>query len=835
VSAPREEKPAERSAADGKEESAPGEALPADAPTEGQSVQQLKAELQGVITQIQAARKAAPRERASELGIDEKEFGKRLTLLEDLENVIRRRMTLLKRLADARKTMAGVDKQIEEFQPVKLETEPPFEVALLDSLRDELATVRIEAESDALSLETEAASVEQAAESLEEAERSRRQLRDQLEQAEEDAARGPLSWQLALAQLTERIAGHELSRAKAQHNIAQIETRSNERRIELLEAKIAYVNQNVRFTRQELTKHRAELDARRDELERQLRELRRADQANQARLEEAREALRGARGEEEIRRRTEALAAREALAQASSRGVELRQERVNNLAKREALWEQRFALTQSPSEADLAQWQRAARSTLEEIGRRREDVERRLQTLRTTKLDIENRLSSWDPSLGDKSEVELRLSALGNHEQHETDYLASLLRLERLAQRVADEVQAERRLDSWRKYRARFFYLAKDLWQRELLVIDDRSLRLGQLLRAALVFCSVMLIAWVGRIVIRRTLLRHLRARAETSETLVDDSLLAVARRTKRVFVTLMAIYLALMTLPLSDTSRGILNSIAIIVVTAQVAIWANATIKGFIDKTKKRRMEEDPSAASAFGLMGFFSQVAIWSAALLLILTNLGYEIGPLLAGLGVGGVAVAFALQSILGDIFCSIAIVLDKPFVLGDFIIVNDFLGTVENIGIKTTRLRSLSGEQIIFSNADLIGSRVRNFKRMYERRVVFTFGVIYETPLDKLQQIPLTVRSIIDGIDQTRFDRGHFKEYGDFSLNFEVVYYVLAPDYSLYMDIQQHINLRLFAAFQQAGIAFAYPTREIIVRSGGAPKLTEQPHAESLPRG
>lgn len=356
----------------------------------------------------------------------------------------------------------------------------------------------------------------------------------------------------------------------------------------------------------------------------------------------------------------------------------------------------------------------------------------------------------------------------------------------------------------------------QEYWQRELFVIGDRAFQLGQLIRAVIAFCLVMFVAWVARAVLRRTLLRHLEAHAEASETLLDDTLLAVVRQTKPIVVILLAAYLALITLPLSETSLSFLRKSAMVVMTIQAAIWANAALAGMLDKTVKRRAEKDPEAASAFGLMGFFARVAIWSTALLLVLSSLEYPIGPLLAGLGVGGVAVAFALQNILGDIFCSIAIVLDKPFVLGDFIIVGDSMGTVENIGIKTTRIRSLSGEQIIFSNADLLGSRVRNYKRMYERRVIFAFGVVYEIPLDKLKQIPQTVRTIIESIEQTRFDRAHFKEYGDFSLNFEVVYHVLVPDFTAYRDIQQEINLRLFETFRQTGISFAYPTREIIMR-------------------
>jgi small-conductance mechanosensitive channel len=214
-------------------------------------------------------------------------------------------------------------------------------------------------------------------------------------------------------------------------------------------------------------------------------------------------------------------------------------------------------------------------------------------------------------------------------------------------------------------------------------------------------------------------------------------------------------------------------------------------------------------------GALGFIVQMGLWSAVVLLALDNLGVDITALVAGLGVGGVAVALAVQNILGDLFASLAIVLDKPFVLRDFIIVGDLLGTVEHIGLKTTRVRALSGEQLIFSNADLLSSRIRNFGRMFERRVVFQIGVTYQTPRGKLEAIPGIIRDAITAQDGTRFDRSHFAAYGDFSLNFESVYYVLSPDYNRYMDIQQAINLRIHERFEAEEIEFAYPTQTLFL--------------------
>jgi len=173
--------------------------------------------------------------------------------------------------------------------------------------------------------------------------------------------------------------------------------------------------------------------------------------------------------------------------------------------------------------------------------------------------------------------------------------------------------------------------------------------------------------------------------------------------------------------------------------------------------------------------------------------------------------GSAVALAVQNILGDLFASFSIVLDRPFVMGDFIIVGEHLGTVEHIGLKTTRLRSLSGEQLVFSNTDLLGSRIRNYKRMAERRVVFSLGVLYQTSPEQLEKIPQMIRDIVEAQTPVRFDRAHFKEYGASSLNFEIVYYVLSSDYALYMDIQQRINYQLKSRLDANGIEFAYPTQ------------------------
>jgi small-conductance mechanosensitive channel len=196
-----------------------------------------------------------------------------------------------------------------------------------------------------------------------------------------------------------------------------------------------------------------------------------------------------------------------------------------------------------------------------------------------------------------------------------------------------------------------------------------------------------------------------------------------------------------------------------------------------------------------------------------LLILQNLGVQITAILAGVSISGIAIALAVQNVLGDLLGSLSIILDKPFVIGDFIVVGEFSGTVEHVGLKSTHIRSVSGEQLVFSNSDLLSSRIRNYKRMQERRAVFTVGVTYDTPAETLEAIPDMIKSIVEGQEQTRFDRCHFKSFGASSLDIETVFHMTVPDYDAFMDAQQAINIELFRLFEREGIEFAFPTQTL----------------------
>jgi small-conductance mechanosensitive channel len=356
-----------------------------------------------------------------------------------------------------------------------------------------------------------------------------------------------------------------------------------------------------------------------------------------------------------------------------------------------------------------------------------------------------------------------------------------------------------------------------DSWLTELSRLDFSDWR--QLAEAGAVAAVIFLVLWVARGLIARKYAQY--QKTEPTERL--EILFAAASRTTLPFMLVVSVFAGLATLGVSGKADRLLHSIVAIAMFWQAGLWASTAVATWLDRRRKQTIAEDKAAASSIGIIRFVGRAAVWVMVLLLTLDNLGVNITALIAGLGIGGVAVALALQNVLGDLLASLSIALDQPFVLGDFLVIGDHMGSVEYIGIKTTRLRSLTGEQIVMSNGDLLSSRLRNYGRMYERRVTFTIGVTYETPRDALLKIAPTLRSIVESQDDVRFDRAHFARYGPYSLDFEVVYYVLSPDFGRYMDLQQAINFRILEAFESLGAQFAYPTQTLLVSGTGAPTV------------
>ncbi len=299
-------------------------------------------------------------------------------------------------------------------------------------------------------------------------------------------------------------------------------------------------------------------------------------------------------------------------------------------------------------------------------------------------------------------------------------------------------------------------------------------------------------------------------AQSQRELPLAIEVVAMLVTRTSKLFIFTLAVTFACTFLTFPNHVENVVRIAIVLTFWFQVGLWGMSAVRFAINR-RAHRGSLDPALASSIDIIVFIAGLSIWTMAFLLALDNLGIEIKPLLAGLGIGGIAVALAVQSVLGDLLASMSIALDKPFTVGDSIQVDDVNGTVEHIGVKSTRVRSISGEQIIMSNADILKSRVRNNGRMRERRSAFTLNVVYSTPLEKLRAIPGVVKDIVVAQPRTRFDRCHFLTYGDWALRFEVVYFVTVADFGVYADIQQTINLAIFERFEQMGIEFAFPSR------------------------
>ena len=343
---------------------------------------------------------------------------------------------------------------------------------------------------------------------------------------------------------------------------------------------------------------------------------------------------------------------------------------------------------------------------------------------------------------------------------------------------------------------------------------------LDNTLLAWLTSAALLVVVWAALMVVRSIVRRRLRKYAGADAATALQIARELANGTRGWLLLLVAVLAASRVLAPATPWIDDIPRVATVGLVLQLGLWGTAALTTFLALRRRRQLAEDPSAVAAMDLVGFLARLVVWAAVLLVLLDNLGVNVTTLIAGLGVGGVAVALAAQNILGDLFSSLSIVLDKPFVVGDFIIVGDFLGSVENVGLKTTRLRSLSGEQVVFSNTDLLSSRIRNYGRMFERRVVSSLRVKFQTATAKLRQMPAVIREIVEAQDKVRFDRSHFQAIGESAFLFEYVYYVLSPDYNHYMDVQQSINLALLERLAGDGVELAYPTQTVLV-SGVTP--------------
>jgi small-conductance mechanosensitive channel len=326
-------------------------------------------------------------------------------------------------------------------------------------------------------------------------------------------------------------------------------------------------------------------------------------------------------------------------------------------------------------------------------------------------------------------------------------------------------------------------------------------------------------IAWIGR---------RLKTVTDRTERWWDDVVTETIGATHPLVLIYIGIYVAMSTLEVPDHLVLWLNRGLVIAIGVQFGLWGNRAASSWARLRSAEAVRRGETAGLAsLGIFCFIAQFALWTLIVLLLLDNLGFNVTALVASLGIGGVAIALAIQNILGDLFASLSIATDKPFRIGDFITIDTHMGTVKHVGLKTTRLQSLGGEELVFSNADLLKSRIRNYKRMSDRRIEFKFSLAYGTRAGTVDDALRIVRAAIEALPRARFDHVHFMRFGDTGLEFEAVYYVLDPDYNKSLDTQQGVLLQMLGAFEAAGIQFAPMARavrqsaltEALLASGG----------------
>lgn len=334
-----------------------------------------------------------------------------------------------------------------------------------------------------------------------------------------------------------------------------------------------------------------------------------------------------------------------------------------------------------------------------------------------------------------------------------------------------------------------------------------------------LIAVGIALGVFLVLMVIRGIFHNRLRVLVKRTSLSADDFIIPLLDQTRWFSLLALGLVIGAQFLELPGEVDLWFGRVIRILLAVQVGFWGTGVIGLYISRGVEEKIDQDHGEdATTLDALGLIGKIALWVLLGLIILDNLDVEINSLITSLGIGGIAVALAIQNILGDLFSSLSITLDKPFAIGDFIVVGEFEGTVDDIGLKSTRVRSLSGEELVFSNSDLLNSRIRNYKRMEERRISFSFGVVYGTQAEKLEEIPRLVEEIITPLENVRFERVHLKSLGDYALEYGVVYNVLEPDYASYLDVQQAINLALYQRFENEGIEFAYPTQTVLMERG-----------------
>ncbi|MDP8244652.1 MAG: mechanosensitive ion channel [Candidatus Hinthialibacter antarcticus] len=704
----------------------------------------------------------------------------------------------------------------EELEKLK-ETPQEGESSFLEynRLREQLTVEEGRKDTITNRIELAQNSLKQAQSQLEQRTTQLAQIRAKSESAEEEAVRMQLASDMLASQYQIRAASETIQLRKIDQHNEESGREVYQAKLTLLQERVKRIEQNVVFSQEDLQDQKNRLAKEEFTLGQELDKAQKAKTKIQAKLDSAN------------LRRTAAAASTPALdeevnaKQFEIDTVNIRIESINSNLKwipvRTSLWQKRFdVFNETVEETTMLEWKQEISTNIETLNQSSRSIGFSLEEKQSRITTIRNSLSNLSTEASDaKKWLEEQITFLDQSISLYRERQSQLESVRRLHNKLLDEINEKISQQTWDEY-------IHTLLEKEYYLNSARAWFYA-LTVGFIIFIICYLIRWV--------VTWRLRRLAKDSKSAVTPVASETVKRIKPLFFLVLAVYIASKMLILYEGYPTYMNRLFIIALIMQCAIITSYYLKQWILKYLLTKSKRDETSMSAMAIFNFIGQLSLWAITLILVIQNMGYDATGLVTGLGIGGIAIALAVQKVLGDLFASLSIVLDKPFVHGDFVIFDTFLGNIEHIGIKSTRIRSLTGEQIVCSNSDLLNARIRNFKRMHERRIVFALGVTYQTSAEQLEKIPGYIREIVESKDTVRFDRAHFKAYGDFSLNFETVYYVLSPDYPVYMDIQQDINLRLYRKFEQEGIEFAYPTQTVFVEKGdGGPDANWQPPSE-----
>jgi small-conductance mechanosensitive channel len=723
--------------------------------------------------------------------------------------VLRRLVATLKQLDAIYERQLAAQQEIEVLSVEERkyqEAAKTFETSDARVSVSELDTVSGELETQRARLSTLRTAANQASAQVEQARKELAEKRDELpaEESEESASQDADSdsmraqsarWEFKRAEEALRLRELVLEREKRKLAVA-------EAAVELLNRRLILMADRVTFSGQELDDRLQQIEKEELELKRELKRMDAQQIAGESRLHDARQRLANAPlnrlGElsEEVEARRLAKESLEAKMSGLSRRVEL-------LRMWKTAWQRRHAVINGIGRpVEWVAWKEEAADAMATLEHDRRAVILLLQDWKKQSITIENKVSNSERESGSSVRwLEQQLQSVQSLVDHLRDQDAYLEKTRALLKKVVESVNGRTEHRSWHEL---------------VELVLDTQLNGNRVRDWGLALMSVWGLFSV-LVLVRNFLIGALQRYLERRRNALVGEFFAGVRQTRTLVLLMISVYASTLLLDLEPVVSGFIRRLTIVAVIFQVATWVSYLLSVWVFDYLGRKTKRDQTSLGVLSIFNSLSQLAIWSLALLLALQSFDVDVTALAAGLGIGGVAVALALQRILGDLLSSLSIAFDKPFVNGDFIIFDDLLGTVEHIGIKTTRIRSLHGEQIICGNSDLLNTRIRNFKRMKERRVAFEIRIVYHTPYEKLVKVPTLLRNAVEAQANVRFDRAHFKAYGEFALEFEVVYYVLSADYNDYMNVQQAINLMIYESFEKEGIQFALPVRSLYLQS------------------